>query len=187
VVTHRIRRIWVALGAIAAIAILVPVTFELWRPHVAAYLVGRTVLSAEHYRFELPPIDRVEVLVLGEFLVGPALGRPTFTAPATGQHYSVLRQIEVSGARMETVLRAWRVLRISYEQQGMCHTPGYALRFLQGPRVVLETGICFKCRNFSIPVPPFGGQLYGFDARGPSGSHLLSLLEALSKGAGAGA
>jgi len=165
----------------------VPATFELWRPHVAAYLVGRTVLSAEHYRFELPPIDRVEVLVLGEFLVGSGPARPSFTAPATGQHYSVLRHVQVSGARMEEVLRAWRVLRISYEQQGMCHTPGYALRFRQGSRVILETGICFKCRNFSIPVPPFGGQLYGFDARGPSGLHLLSLLEALSSGLGAGA
>ncbi len=180
------RRLGTAAIAFGAFGLLAYVTFEDgWRPHVAAYLIGRSVQSAYHFRFELPAVDRVDVLVLGE----PATDSSSsvFQVPAGGGPYSVTRMVSISGSRLETLLAAWRRLAVSYETQALCHRPRFALRFHQGSVSVFETSVCFSCRNFTVPTAPFGATHYGFDATGPTGNAFHAILIALTEAPRAGA
>jgi hypothetical protein len=78
------------------------------------------------------------------------------------------------------VFRHWRSLDRSRRGHSLCHQPGYALRFFSHGRLLLETTICWKCRNYSVPIGVLGLEERGFidfaddkDAQG-----LLTLLKA---------
>jgi hypothetical protein len=58
----------------------------------------------------------------------------------------------------------------------LCHDPYYALRFRHGGKLILETSICWKCRNVTLPVGFLGETEYGFDAKSEKAQELLSTL-----------
>ena len=56
----------------------------------------------------------------------------------------------------------WTNLTFDRFAGAMCHAPVYGLRFYSGDKLLFETTICWKCRNFYVPNEDGDDQSHGW-------------------------
>ena len=142
-----------------------------------ALALGWVELSGLKATAELPSVDRIEINLVAsdQPTDNTAPGFPVFSGDGISRHRILGRKL-ATGPEAAQLLGAWRTLHTSAALSGMCHEPGYGLRFFHGTKLVLETSVCFKCQNFVVPVPKLGSAYCGFDAQNEAGRRVFNLL-----------
>lgn len=164
---------WLVRGAlILGLLVLVGYGFrDIWLRQFRAYFLGLVEIRAEESGFRLPDVDEIEVI---------ALAGPTSDSTPQGDSilgYRVHAHATLRGDESAKVAELWRSLRRGREFSGMCHDPGYALRFHHNGKLVFETTVCWACHNFTLPIGILGRFEYGFDAESTDSKALLELLQ----------
>lgn len=128
----------------------------------------------------LPIVDKVEVLYITHIEKYEALPVPSdnveIRKASLGHGYDVITKKVLKDKAAEDFAKQWR--RLLRSNGAGCYTPAYAMKFLAGDRVLLETGVCYHCRNIVIPGNT-GQEIRGFNAEGKSGQELLKTLQQL--------
>jgi hypothetical protein len=118
-------------------------------------------------------VDEIEILALGGEVPD---GTPDSFHPDVGTRRGTVNRHTVRGAEAESLASIWRDIYFDRHFAALCHDPYYALRFRYRGKLILETSICWKCRNVILPVGFLGQTEYGFDAKSENGQRLLSTL-----------
>lgn len=160
---------WSAAAAVAT-AVAIFVTREFWRDQLAAWYIGSIELAALNYGSGLGTVDEVQIVLLGTNSV--AKGNDSFPSDP-GRHLPILSTRTLKGPEAERFAERWRQLRFSYSLAALCHDPGHGLRFLKGGKVLFESSLCLKCKDFTVPVL-WGHALCGFDAENSMGQAFVS-------------
>lgn len=162
---------WLVRGAIiGAGLLLVGFCFrDFWFGQMRTYLLGMVEVRAEESGHLLPEVDEIEVIALDAYAV-------TATAD-TALGHPVSRRSTLRGADAVKVAGLWRYLRRGRGFSAMCHNPVYVLRFRQRGRLLLETSVCWRCHNYTLPVGIFGRTQYGFDSEREDARSLFELLQ----------
>lgn len=146
---------------------------ESLRSTLRAYYLGRAIVASEEFGRDLPEVDEIEVLALGE--AGTPGSPDTFYGDMGGSFGTVARQ-KLSGAEAERIAAIWRSLPTGHQFGALCHHPYYALRFRRNRRLILETSICWTCSNYALPLGLLGTTHFGFGAKSEQGQELFKVL-----------
>jgi hypothetical protein len=149
-------------------------TQDFWSDNLRAYLIGREYVIGQKYGRFLPPVDEIEIFALGGEVPD---GTPDSFSPDIGPRLGTVNRRTIRGAEAESLASLWRGINFDRHFGALCHNPFYALRFRHHGKLVLETSICWKCSNVTLPM--FGHSVaidYGFDAKSEDGQKLLSTL-----------
>jgi hypothetical protein len=147
---------------------------DFWLSTIRTYAVGRAYLVAEHFGRLLPDVDEVEILALGGEVPD---GTPDSFRPDLSPRRGTVNRHTLHGAEAESLAALWRSIYFDRRFGALCHDPFYALRFRYHGKPILETSICWKCRNVILPDSFLGGEYEcGFDATSANGQKLLSTL-----------
>lgn len=124
----------------------------------------------------LPEVDKVELLYVTPRRKDHAPKTQPNTVereePPFGQ-VEITAQNTLRGEAAEDFAAQWRKL-IRGPGAG-CFAPAYGIRFWAKDQILLETNVCYHCRNLIIP----GDGIRGFNAEGKSGKELLKRLKEL--------
>jgi hypothetical protein len=128
----------------------------------------------------LPDVDKVEL-----FYVSPGQkGQASKTQPYSGEikefpfwrnvggQHQITRNI-LEGKAAEDFVAQWR--KLLRGPGAGCFAPAYGIRFWAKDQMLLETEVCYHCRNLTIP----GEGIQSFNAAGKSGKDLLVMLKKL--------
>jgi hypothetical protein len=138
---------------------------------VRAYGIGLIEVTAEELGQMLPEVDEIEVVSLDLSPSSSGLSADTVLG------YRVHARATVRGAECAKIAELWRYQRRGRDYSGMCHMPGYALRFRQQGKLIFETTVCWRCHNYSLPIGIFGQTYYGFDVETKQSKELLETLQ----------
>jgi len=134
----------------------------------------------------LAPVDTIEIDLLEEAAdsgykppehYAKKAGPGVFPIYPYGRYDRILSSTNVSGEAAENIAAIWRQIDFAESYGALCHEPVYGLRFFHGGKMILETSLCWKCRNLFFPHPSGGYFWCGFDARGTEGQKLLKVLQ----------
>ena len=111
----------------------------------------------------LPSVDQVEI----ESIESNPGGIPT----------KVLATLSLKGERATEFGNLWKSQQYAFGLVGMCHQPGYRIRFYSQGSLLVETTVCFDCENILFRKP-WSSQFYGasFAAKTSNGQKLRSYL-----------
>jgi hypothetical protein len=157
---------------LVALAVFVFFTRDFWSTTIRSYFIGRLYVAGLDYGRFLPPVDEIEILALGGEV---AKGTPDSFRPDLGSWLGTVNRHTVSGAEAEALASLWRSIDFDKHYGAICHVPYYALRFRHHGKLILETSVCWKCSNVTVPVF-FANLPYGFDATSAEGQKLLAEL-----------
>jgi len=130
---------------------------------------------------ELPPVTSVEIFRLASYSVGdkgapqPPSGAEIFPMNPDGYTLVVTGKVTLKEKDAEKLAGEWRQLDFGVQYQALCHFPVYALKFMSGDRVLLQTTICWHCSDFSLADGGYGG----FNSAAESAKILKNHLEKL--------
>ena len=168
----RLKKWLIRSVAVCVVIFLVGYCFrDFWRSQVRIYLLGLAEVRSDEFGYQLPDVDEIEVMALGD---------PDFSAPDGPErvaHYAIAGRATLRGEDAEKVAKLWRYLRRGRGFSAMCHSPAYALRFRQHGTLLFETTVCWHCHNYTIPIGIFGRMEYGFDSKREDAQSLLELLQ----------
>jgi hypothetical protein len=125
----------------------------------------------------LPQCDRIEVYSLdpdGKRV--DAHSENSFPIKPYGGACKILHHATLSAQDTDAFTQIWRLHEFGSEWSGMCHYPGYGLRFYSGSTLQFETSLCFLCTNFYVT---YMGESHwcGFNGR----AETIELLRILQK------
>src|SRR6185295_14703884 len=106
------------------------------------------------YTKRLPPVDRVELALIGD-------------QGEMGTIRSIAAVKIVEGAQARSIASLWRSQTFDHNYSAGCHEPPYAIKFFSQGKVVLYASICWACSNIVILEPQLAGQ--GFNSNGRAG------------------
>lgn len=147
---------------------------DFWQRQFRAYVLGLIEIRVVELGYELPEIDAIEILSLD----GTALNSAGPTDTILG--YNIHARTTVRAEQSIKIAELWRKQRRARAFSGMCHKPGYALRFFQHGKLLFVTTVCWECHNYTLPVKVFGRTgmaKYGFDADTQQSKELLEMLQ----------
>lgn len=147
-------------------------TRDFWWTTIRAYGIGRVYIAGQDYGRWLPPVDEIEILALGGAV---SEGTPDSFQADMGAYRGTINRRTIRGVEAEAIAALWRDIDFDMHYGSMCHHPYYALRFRHRGKLVLETSVCWGCKNVTVPVL-FMNVHYGFDAKGVEGQKLLAEL-----------
>lgn len=137
--------------------------------------IGQTELAGLQLTAELPPANRVEINRIAA-VDDPVLSNAGLPLRASGPvTLTILAGKALTGAEATQFLGAWRTLHTGWSFSGLCHEPGYQLRFFNDAKLLAETSVCYKCQNLSVSTPG-GWRFCGFDTQNESGRRVFNLL-----------
>ncbi|HEY2950967.1 MAG TPA: hypothetical protein VGK40_00210 [Verrucomicrobiae bacterium] len=111
--------------------------------------------------------NRVEVSLLGEM---HDVSKPDeFPVVPYRASAAILAQKSITGPDAQAVVARWTKLLPG--DGGSCHFPKYGLRFFANDKLLLQTSVCWSCRNFYIAQ-----RWVGFNAKSDSGKMLFEKL-----------
>jgi hypothetical protein len=128
---------------------------ERWDPDPKSYLY--------RYTRDLAQIDRIEVVRGHE--------------ESSWESFVVEGRAVATGSEAVRIIEAWRALQGGLT--GGCWAPGYEAKFYAGDTLVVTARLCFHCQIVAFNR---WENRAGFDARGPTGAKLLSVLEEVLQG-----
>jgi hypothetical protein len=159
-------------GVMLVVAVGGYLSRDFWFRTLRAYYLGRVQMAGEEYGELLPEVDEVEILALGGTVPE---GTPDSFPGDLNTYCRTLNRHTIRGAEAQSLAGLWRSLTFR-QVFSLCHDPYYGLRFRHRGELILETSICWKCSNVSLPVGFFPRTTYGFDAKAEFGQRLLSTL-----------
>jgi len=127
----------------------------------------------------LPEVDKVELLYITPRRKGHAPETQPNTVEREGPSFG---QVEItgkntlSGEAAEDFAAQWR--KLLRGPGAGCFAPAYGIRFWAKDQILLETNVCYHCRNLLLPGNG-SAEIYGFNAEGKSGKELLKRLKEL--------
>jgi hypothetical protein len=118
----------------------------------------------------------VEVTSAKLYLLAGTEGQATKeTFPGNERVYG---EITLTGEDLTAFLEAWEFQTVSDPYTaGMCHDPAYGFRLYNGPNLVREISICWKCRTFRFQPWPFPATLAGFNVDSKQAQKLLAFCD----------
>jgi len=141
-------------------------------PHATATQRGQEVAEqwgleinqkALPYTKRLPPVDKVELMEIGETAEG-------------GDIRSIAATKAVIGKQAQAIATLWRSQAFDYRYSATCHNPAYAIKFYSRGNVVLYASLCWECHNIAILEPAIDLNAHqGFNSRGRAGQNLLRM------------
>lgn len=181
---QRMRR-----GAKYALAAVVVLSAGFWISYPKLKVFGEILtLGVIHHRVaqsthRLPPVNKIEINLLQDAASDPRTasnedyasqpGPGLFPIPTYGRWDKILSTAVATGKDAETIAEHWRFQHFSEGFSSLCHYPVYGLRFYNDKELVLETSICWKCRNVVLTRVGF----WGFDATSREATNLLMELQ----------
>lgn len=121
---------------------------------------------------ELPEVDKVAVLVLGQ---REDEGESRLYTIKDG--FLIVAEVIIEDANITKIVDLWR--QLPQHEQDRCHFPPFGLRFFQNNTQLLEASICWECNNIWINLHDEADG-YNFDARSNPAQQLFALLKQLS-------
>ena len=144
---------------------------DFWLRQLRTYVVGVVEIRSEELGYLLPEVDEIETVSL------KGLAPDSVASDDAILGYRIHARATVRADQAVEIADLWRKQRRGRHFSAMCHSPGFALRFLQDGKLVFETTVCWECHNYTLPVGIFGRTTYGFDADTDQSRELLKLLE----------
>ena len=119
--------------------------------------------TALPYTKHLPPVDKVELMKIGETAEG-------------GDIRSIAATKAVMGKQAQAIASLWRSQVFDYRYSAACHNPAYAIKFYSRNNVVVYASICWECHNIAILEPSVDLNAHqGFNSHGKAGQNLLRM------------
>ena len=176
--TVRLRTLLSVIGAF----VLVVLAIGFWQREFLseqkrAVILGNFELIAEKYSFSYgDDVDAVEIFEIeqGARIVS------TFTLRIGSQveKHGIGVKKSLSAEETKKFMQRWSRMHFHWGLSGMCHEPGFIVRFLKDGKPVLETTLCFKCQNFEAPSA-LGPTLMGFEKKSPDGQAFVAHFKGL--------
>jgi hypothetical protein len=127
----------------------------------------------------LPAVDKVELL----YVIPRRKDHTSETQPNTVEReepsfgqVEITAQNTLSGEAAEDFAAQWR--KLLRGPGAGCFAPAYGIRFWAKDQILLETNVCYHCRNLLLPGNR-NTEIWGFNAEGKSGKELLKRLKEL--------
>jgi hypothetical protein len=127
----------------------------------------------------LPHVDKVELF----YVTVRRKDQAPKTQPNTVEReestlgeFEITAQNTLRGEAAEDFAAQWRKLLCG--PGAGCFAPAYGIRFWAKDQILLETHVCYLCRNLKIPENG-RSEIRGFNAEGKSGKELLKRLKEL--------
>jgi hypothetical protein len=130
---------------------------------------------------ELPTVDKVEMIYITHLRKDQMPDDQTkagetgqvLNGGIPGERFKIAAQNVLIGKDAEDFAAQWR--KLLRGPGAGCFAPAYRITFWSKDRILLETNVCYHCRNLIIP----GNGIRGFNAEGNSGKELLKRLKEL--------
>jgi hypothetical protein len=169
----RLKKWLIRTAAFLALAgLFVYATRSFWFRQFRIYALGLAEVRAEEFGMNLPEVDEIEVMALHQ---GRDERQPD--GPDHVHGYSIAGRKTLRQSDASHVATRWRSLPTARVFSGLCHLPGYALRFRHKGKLIFETTVCWQCHNFTIPMVGSARTEYGFDKRSKASQDLLAVLQ----------
>jgi hypothetical protein len=151
---------------------------DYWNELFIGYIGRQLYTEALDYGPFLPPVNKVDVILLGG--IQKSKEQTGFMETAISD-YVILGQKTLDGKEAEGVAQIWRYVPQNPHYSALCHDPLYALRFWKDDKKICEITICWHCSNFGLTVPgdflPLGDREFGFDSKSAAAVALLNKLK----------
>ena len=177
------RRYKILLGLASLISLGLITYFsarEYWNDAFISYIGRQMYVEALDYGPFLPPVDKVDVILLGG--IQKSKEQTGFMETAISD-YVILGQKTLNGKEAEDIAQIWRYVPQNPHYSALCHGPLYALRFWKNDSKICEVTICWHCSNFGLTVPsdwlPLGDREFGFDSNSRAATGLLDKLKTI--------
>jgi hypothetical protein len=171
------RRYKILLGTIALCVVIYFCDREYWDYVFVRFVANQMQLEAFDYGPFLPPVDKVDVMLLQGIQKSK---ENTGFMETRISDYDIGGQKTLTGKEAEDVAQIWRYIPQNPHYVALCHDPLYALRFWKDGKKICEVTICWHCSNFGLTVPgdlPLGDREFGFDSQSRAAIALLNKLK----------
>src|SRR5215470_10898507 len=133
---------------------------------------------------ELPTVDKVEVIYITHLRKDQIPNAQTKTGETgqvlnggiPGERFQIAAQNVLIGGAAEDFAAQWR--KLLRGPGAACFAPAYRIKFWAKDQILLDTDVCYHCRNITIPEDG-RREIRGFNAEGASGKELLKRLKEL--------